>query len=56
VLLSIRTKGLKCGEYNEDSRPTVVKRERKMNKNLIIEIGRCMELLDNIIDVLMGAG
>jgi hypothetical protein len=54
MLGSIGTERLECSEHNEDGRPTVVKREGKMDEKFIIEIGRCMELLDDIINVLEG--
>lgn len=38
---------------NQDGRPTVVKRERKMDKDLVSGALRLVVLFDNVIDMLL---
>jgi hypothetical protein len=48
----VNTEGLEGSEYNKDSCPAVIERERKMDEKLICEIRGSMGLLDDIVDVL----
>jgi len=48
----VYTKGLKGCENDKNSRPTMVKRERKVYKEFVRETFSSMVFLDYIIDVL----
>lgn len=48
----VYTKGLKGCENDKNSRPTMVKRERKVYKEFVRETFNSMVFLDYIIDVL----
>ena len=52
VFQGIGTESLECSEYDQESRPAVVKRKWKMDEKFIQEIGRGMEFLDDVVDVL----
>jgi hypothetical protein len=54
VFRGIHTKRLECGEYDEDRRPAVPKREWKMNEKLLKVIRWSVALLDDVVDVLTG--
>ena len=49
---AVNTKGLEGSEYNKNSCPAMVEREREMDKELICEICRTVGLLDDVVDVL----
>ena len=49
------TEGLERGQNNENSRPTVVKRERKVDEDLVRSALRLVVLLDDVVDVLRSA-
>lgn len=52
VFQGIGTESLECSEYDQDSRPAVVERKWKMDEEFIQVIGRRMEFLDDVVDVL----
>ena len=48
----VDTECFECSEDNEESRPPMVKREGKVDEELVRVILRVMELLHDVIDVL----
>ena len=52
VIPSIRAKSLEGSEYNENSCPTVIEREREVDKELVREICGNVRFLDDVVDVL----
>ena len=52
---SVVTEGLERGQNNEDSRPAVVERERKVDEHLVRSALGLVVLLDDVVDMLCGA-
>ena len=48
----VHTEGIKRSEDNENGCPTMVKREGKVNEELITKRLCDMEFLDNVVDML----